>query len=130
VNVVEEHQDVLQNIEFAIVSVYKEHPDIVDTAVMRALDTAINYYNAERRGHSPKPVTLSGNALLIFERVKDMCEYRLGHNTSSDQGLKEIGTVSGEVIVSCLRRIRKSVDRWNNQGGRQGYLKFVSQFVG
>jgi hypothetical protein len=34
-----------------------------------------------------------------------------------------------DVIVECLKRIRKSIQRWNREGGRQGYLKFVEQFV-
>jgi hypothetical protein len=34
-----------------------------------------------------------------------------------------------DVIVLCLKRIRKSIDRWNKEHGRQGYLKFVSQYV-
>jgi hypothetical protein len=31
--------------------------------------------------------------------------------------------------VACLRRLRKSVERWNRTGGQRGYLEFVSQFV-
>jgi hypothetical protein len=34
-----------------------------------------------------------------------------------------------DVIIACLKRIRKSVEKWNKQGGRQGYLTFVEQFV-
>ena len=30
---------------------------------------------------------------------------------------------------ACLKRIRKSVQRWNKEGGRQGYLTFVGRFV-
>ena len=32
-------------------------------------------------------------------------------------------------LVGCLRKIQKSIPRWSGQGGRQGYLKFVSQYV-
>jgi len=32
-------------------------------------------------------------------------------------------------ILGCLRKIRKSVDRWNKRGGQQGYLQFVSNFI-
>ena len=34
-----------------------------------------------------------------------------------------------EVIVACLKRIRESIQRWNKEGGRQGYLTFVQRFV-
>jgi len=33
-------------------------------------------------------------------------------------------------LLECLKRIRKSIRRWNREYGRQGYLKFVSQYVG
>jgi hypothetical protein len=32
-------------------------------------------------------------------------------------------------IIACLKRIRKSINRWNKVGGRQGYLIFVSDFI-
>jgi hypothetical protein len=46
----------------------------------------------------------------------------------------EIQAARGEIttaeeIVSCLRKIRKSVDRWNRQGGKQGYLQFIEDYV-
>jgi len=31
--------------------------------------------------------------------------------------------------MACLRRIRKSVERWNKRGGQQGYVTFVNQFI-
>ena len=37
--------------------------------------------------------------------------------------------VSLDVIVACLKRIRKSIQRWNKEGGRQGYLIFIQRFV-
>ncbi len=32
-------------------------------------------------------------------------------------------------IIACLKRVKKSVQRWNKHGGRQGYLNFVQQYV-
>ena len=32
-------------------------------------------------------------------------------------------------MAGCLRRIRKSVDRWNKESGPRGYLNFVRQYV-
>jgi hypothetical protein len=128
----EENLDVLQNIEFATVSVYRENPALLDTAVMRALDQAIMYYNDVRRGHEPKPVSLQGDARQVFDSIRNMCDMRLGRAGDSDtqeNQLAIVGNTEPEVIVACLRKLRKSVDRWNKQGGRQGYLKFVSQYV-
>ena len=53
----EEYLDVLQNIEFAIVSTYHGHPEMVDAHVIRALEAVIGSYRAEmaggRRRNSP-----------------------------------------------------------------------------
>jgi hypothetical protein len=32
-------------------------------------------------------------------------------------------------IILCLKRVLKSVKRWNEDGGRQGYLDFIIQYV-
>ena len=74
----DDYLDVLQNIEFAIVSVFREHPDIADFVVMRALDAAISWYNAERRGHQPKLPSLADADRLVYERVMEICELQLG----------------------------------------------------
>ena len=47
------HFDVLQNIEFAIVSVYRKQHDLRDVEVMRALDALIDVYRVlSARGHA------------------------------------------------------------------------------
>ena len=129
----EKYEDVLQNIESGIISVFRKYPDINDYGVMRALDAAIKYYQSEYRGHEPKPVRLAEKDKLIFEQIKAMCEYRLGRNSElmpkENTGKLDIHGLTVEEILTCLRKIRKSVDRWNKRGGRQGYLTFVSQFI-
>jgi len=49
----EEYQDVLQNIEFAIVSTYHDHPEMMDAHVIRALEAVIGNYRAEMAGRAP-----------------------------------------------------------------------------
>jgi len=113
----DEHLDVLQNIEFAIVSVYREKSDLLDLAVMRALDALIDVYRAEARGHTPKAVSLPEPERIIFERARAVCKTLHGDDTTAD------------VILACMRKIRKSVEKWDKRGGQQGYLRFVSQYV-
>lgn len=81
----EEYLDVLQNIEFAIVSTYRDHREMRDGDVIYALEAAAS-------GRAPEP-----------KRVDE--------------------------IVLCLKRIRKSVNRWNKSGGQRGYLSFIVQYV-
>ncbi|MEZ5585331.1 MAG: hypothetical protein R3F37_23615 [Candidatus Competibacteraceae bacterium] len=56
--ITDEHLDVLQNIEFAITRAYRDHRDITDRQIMRALDALTDHYRAEARGHVPKQPNL------------------------------------------------------------------------
>jgi len=69
----------------------------------------------------------------VYEAVQMMCEWRLGKEDIFQTETGEPGPqpepVSIEVIIACLKRIRKSVERWNREGGRQGYLTFIERFI-
>jgi hypothetical protein len=124
------HLDILQNIEFAIVSVYRERSSLSDYNVMRGLDALIGLYRAESRGHNQKLICLEGPDLEVFEKVQAMCEWRLGRAEQPDMiQLSPTNEKNLEDVLACLRKIRKSVDKWNKRGGPEGYLSFVSQYV-
>jgi len=126
----DEYLDVLQNIEFAIISVYRQHPEVRDSVVLRAIETLIDTYRAEARGQTPKSLKLPETEALIFARVREVCDLRLGRGglgMAAEQAPAQDKTV--EEIVACLRRIRNSVERWNKRGGQQGHVTFVNQFI-
>lgn len=120
--------DVLQNIEFSIISVFREGHEVYDSVVMRALDTVINAYRAELRGNVLPSVQMDGPAGMIAERVQAVCETRLGRKKQVFE-LDPDGIKTVDVVLACLKKIRKSVERWNKSGGRQGYLQFASRFI-
>src|SRR5262245_21471059 len=74
----QEYADVLQNIEFAIVKTYREHGEITDWSVEEALDGLIRSYQAEQRNNTPPRLRLDPLQQLLFDRVKVMCEWRMG----------------------------------------------------
>ncbi len=126
----EKYLDVLQNIEFGIVSVYQRHNDLNDYEVMNALDALIDAYRREIRGHTPKDYHLTEKEFLVFSEVREMCEFRLGRkNIDEKMSGDTLVPKTAEEILSCLRKIRKSVERWNSRNGRQGYLNFVKEYV-
>ena len=132
-DVEEEYLDILQNIEFAIMSVYRDNPLLVDFDVEAAINALISLYHAQSQNHDPRPVRLNERATLVYERVEAMCEFRLGREELLSIDVRKRGhqpePVTLDVIAACLKRIRKSVQRWNKEGGRQGYLTFVGRFV-
>jgi len=125
----EKYLDVLQNIEFGIVSVYQKQNDLKDYEVMNALDALIDNYRFEIRGYIPKEYPLTDKEILVFKEVREMCEFRLGRKNLDETGLAILEQKTTEEILSCLRKIRKSVERWNSRGGKQGYLNFVKEYV-
>lgn len=132
-DVEEEYLDILQNIEFAIMAVYQQDPLLVDFDVEAAVNALITNYRAESQNHEARQPNLNERAKLVFQSVGAMCEWRLGREgfvpeDGSAQGFRG-EPVTLDVIGACLKRIRKSIQRWNREGGRQGYLTFVQRFV-
>jgi hypothetical protein len=129
----DEYTDVLQNIELGIVITYREHPEMSDHDIMRMLEALIDSYVAEKIGRAPRNFGLSEVELAAMENARRMCEWRLGRGALTDdpQKAKQIAPEPKTVdeILLCLKRILRSARRWNKEGGRQGYLNFIVQYV-
>lgn len=130
-----EYEDVLQNIEHAIVSFYREDREISDWTVEVALDGLIRTYLTEERGRTPPKLRLDAREQELYNRVRAMCEWRLGRipvTVEDEQGNPielDIPAIRLDEIIACLKRVRLSVKRWHKQGGRRGYLEFVSAYI-
>jgi hypothetical protein len=122
-----EHMDVLQNIEFAIVTAFHEDDELLDYDVEEVLDILIGHYRREQIGLPSKGHTFSPRAAVLHSGVRDICEWRLGKGEGEGEG--ESGVVSIDVMLLCLKRLKKSLERWNSVGGRQGYLRYIEQFI-
>lgn len=125
----ERYLDVLQNIEAAILQVYRRRPDLLDSQVDAALEVLLGRYTAEQRGRRLRPVHLEGARQEVFAAVEAVCEWRLGRGTLADMKEEAPPAIRVEEIVACLKRIRKSVERITKERGRQGYLQFISGFM-
>jgi hypothetical protein len=126
-NPIEDYQDVLQNIESAVVHTWRTHSEMTNYSVMRVYDAAIAFYNALAREQTPKPANLTGLDADLLKAVQEICEFRLGRVKLSDK--VEVTPIPLEDLVACLRKLRKSVDFWTKQGGRQGYLQYIEKFL-
>jgi hypothetical protein len=126
----EEHLDVLQNIEFGIMQIYRAEKDLIDADALDAVDALVRHYVAEENGRQASEHRLTGKPVRVFLSVKEMCEWRLGRqNLAADSGYGPTPPITVPELVRCLRRIQKSIRRWTEVGGRTGYLEFVSQYV-
>jgi hypothetical protein len=127
--VVEEHQDVLQNVESVILSVHRTRRDLLDYDIEGALEALIADYTAEHRGKPPREHKLDGARADVYRVVRGVCEWRLGRGTFNGEYLEGEDRKTPEIIAACLKKIQKSVRRWNSAGGRQGYLRLIAQYV-
>src|SRR5262245_34987564 len=129
----EKYFGVLQNIEFGLVSVYRDNPNLVDTGTMYVMDTLIKVYTGELQGRQVALPQFKSEELAVYDRVRTMCEWRLGRAELMDaKGHKsdaDVEPITVEEIIACLKRIRKSIERWYKEGGRRGYYEFIRQFV-
>ena len=127
----EQYLDVLQNIEFSIIQVYREHRDLLDSQVNRSLEAMIEFYSAQNRNRDPRDFKLSDQEGWVYEAIKAMCEWRLGR--AKPEGTKVTlearSALTTDEILLCLKRLRKSVQKWSKHQGRQGYLNFVNEFI-
>ncbi len=127
----EQYFDVLQNIETAVVSAYEIDARLLDLDVLDALDVLIRNYALEEQGVGARTSRLSGPAQRVHDLVRRICEWRLGRQPldTVNPPADESAELSLSGLVLCLKRLRKSVRLWNEQGGRQGYLDYVRQFL-
>ena len=124
----------MQNIEFAIVGVFERDPDLADRDVLAAIDVLINVYSREGTGRERPTSGPPGLAKIVYQECRRMCEWRLGRQPlnegepSDDDELP--GAISLKDMIRCLKTLRKSIRMWHSLGGRQGYLNYVSRFIG
>lgn len=127
----EEYQDVLQNIEFGIISFYRRNPGLNDRAVMRVVEALLDTYIAEALEKKPRPAALGPLEQRLLENVYPICEWRLGRARLANAPGRDmpVETISIDELILCLKRIRKSVKYWHQKDGTQGYLNYVAEFV-
>jgi hypothetical protein len=125
----ENNLDVLQNIEFGVIDVYRADRSLLDVDVKDALDALVRHYHGEEEQRRPPALNLGDRAQRVFASVQKMCEWRLGRAPFPGEIATPAAAIPVSELVACLREIQKSIPRWSRQGGRQGYLKFVSQYV-
>jgi hypothetical protein len=132
-----ENRDVLQNLEFSVVEIWRRQPEMTDWVALRAYEAAYQFYRSEQRGGTPRPSGLKGLDAEVYEAVKAVCEFRLGRGSSPELAQvpeqarvsESIPTIPLDKLLECLRELAKSVQRHIRLGGRQGYLTFIDRFL-
>lgn len=117
-NTIEEYEIQLEAIETAVAKTYREHPSLVDNQVERAYSASITFFNAIGNGRDKPKCKLSGNDLIVYNDIQIVSYDLIGKEEISEKEL-----------LKCLKRLRKSAQKWSKRYGVRGYLDFISQFV-
>ncbi|MFT2718402.1 hypothetical protein ACMT4L_00215 [Deinococcus sp. A31D244] len=110
----------LMTVELAVLGVYGEHPDLTDAMADSAFEELARRYRAEATNFPFKPGKLDGLRAAVH-----------------DAALRNLTTLleqpgehpSAEELRLGMNRLRSSVKTWTREAGRQGYLKYIEQYV-
>lgn len=92
---------VLQNIEFTIVEVHREHPHLLDHDVDGALEALVARYSAEQRGRTAREPVLHGLRQDVYAAVLGICEWRLGRDPANPAP-PDMNTVAEIAKADCV----------------------------
>ncbi len=127
--IAEEYADVLQNLEFAVVLLYRQHPELLDHQVNKVIEGLERSYTTEMNGRKAPNLRLAPLEAELFDKLKVLCDWRLGRATQSEAGLpEEVEALDVDEIILCLKRILRSIKLWTKEYGMRGYLDYVNQF--
>lgn len=122
-----EHLDILQNFEASVVQFWDATPDLLDLHVIEAYELVGRKLSRQSLGQEFSfPSNLDRRVLALSLRLYAVAEWRL---LQSGHPEPDLVAVEPSVLVDCLKRLRQSANGWNREGGRQGYLNFVSSFI-
>lgn len=126
------YMDVLQNIESAIVYIYRQYPELSDRQVRDVVDFLLRSYEVEARGYALPTPKFSSPTKELYEDILSVCDWRLGKEALRDEDDQPpelaMSPKTIKEIIACLKRVRLSIKTHKGEG-RRGYLDFVSQFV-
>ncbi len=129
----ERYNDPLRSMELALVQAYRTDERMTDWETVNALNALIREYTAVQRRRQPPLIPLSPLAQQPHAELKSVCEGWLGHAPVVDEAGQTavLGdkALSLQEVIDCLKRIRKSVEYWQKEGGRRGYFEFIDGFL-
>jgi hypothetical protein len=103
--------DVLQNIEFGIIEVYRADRSLLDIDAKDAIDALVRHYRCEEEHRTPPTMKLGDRAQRVFQSVQRLCDWRLGRSLFPGEDSAPGPGIAVSELVECLREIQKSIPR-------------------
>ena len=129
----EEFENVMMNIEMQVVDIARQNPKMTDWDVEKVYNALLKKYRAILKGRDVKEVSLGAPSDDLYFQVESVCDWLTGdagfQNKDGDDVELGLEKVSHEDMVACLKRLRKSLKMWTKEGGRAGYINYISEFI-
>jgi len=132
--VVDDNLDLLQNIEFTVISGYRKDPTIEDRNVIKVYETLIGYQRQVAKGRTPRePENLSETEQMIFDAIQQVMNMRRELEPPVEKPRRfsianKVETFEDR-ILACFRKVHNSAKFWNKERGKHGYLQYVDGFI-
>jgi hypothetical protein len=132
----EKYLPILQSLESTLTTLYRQTPTLTDYDVAEAFEVLKRLYKAEVRGRTAPSSNLKGRSQEVYEGLQVIAELYLGRTgelqdtqTGQTITLEEFTATSAEDMLNCFKHLQSSLKFWTKEGGRKGYLNYISQFV-
>jgi hypothetical protein len=130
----DKHLSLMQSLELNLTNYYNEQPQLIDFDVSDAFNALVRHYKAKLENRSFTP-NLKGRSKEVFEMLQAIGDAFVssglypGEDNPDSLALKDMESYTLEDVLSCFKRLQSSLKLWTKEGGRQGYLNYISQFV-
>lgn len=128
-----EYLDFLQNIEAAVLELAKTNSTVKDADIIKAYERLVKFYQRKKQHLPELESTLSGNAAVIFNDVKAVCEWRRRKDPGEEVVVEDSDGLGHDVpitiLIRCLEKLQKSAVNWNKKDGPKGYLNLIGNFI-
>lgn len=83
------------------------------------------------RKHEPKPPSLTGADLELFNKLQGVCHKLLttGAKPTPGNAAGNTSPLALEKLAEYLRELQRSVERHTRLGGRRGYFEFLDGYI-
>lgn len=129
----DKYNDTLRSMELTLVRPYRQLDNLTDWETGNAVNGMIRTYTAEQRRRKQPNLRLNALTQRIYDDLHTICEGWLGRKPLIDEHGNTVTLTDNALdvseIIACLKRIRKSIDLWQKEGGRRGYFEFIDQFL-
>lgn len=121
----ERYLEPLMNIEMPVLAFYDNHTDLTDVQVDAVYEALTKRYRAEETNFDYAEPTFDGLRDELHELLLPIAETLRGRPALLP-GRRELSAAEMQAI---FKRLRASIKMHSKRGGRQGYLKFLDEFM-